>query len=81
MCIRDRIRRQVHTILGGTGKGNTAAAVYPAIDAQGNVYVAFSEMCIRDRFIFLTGVTKFAQVSVFSDLNQLNDISCLLYTS
>ena len=27
------------------------------------------------RFIFLTGVTKFAQVSVFSDLNQLNDIS------
>ena len=27
------------------------------------------------RFIFLTGVTKFAQVSVFSDLNNLNDIS------
>ena len=27
------------------------------------------------RFIFLTGVTKFSQVSVFSDLNQLNDIS------
>ncbi len=27
------------------------------------------------RFAFLTGVTKFAQVSVFSDLNQLNDIS------
>lgn len=27
------------------------------------------------RFIFLTGVTKFAQVSVFSDLNQLQDIS------
>ena len=26
------------------------------------------------RFVFLTGVTKFAQVSVFSDLNQLNDI-------
>ena len=24
---------------------------------------------------FLTGVTKFSQVSVFSDLNQLNDIS------
>lgn len=29
------------------------------------------------RFVFLTGVTKFAQVSVFSDLNQLNDISML----
>jgi hypothetical protein len=27
------------------------------------------------RFIFLTGVTKFSQVSVFSDLNQLRDIS------
>lgn len=27
------------------------------------------------RFVFLTGVTKFAQVSVFSGLNQLNDIS------
>jgi len=27
------------------------------------------------RFLFITGVTKFAQVSVFSDLNQLADIS------
>lgn len=27
------------------------------------------------RFAFLTGVTKFSQISVFSDLNQLNDIS------
>lgn len=27
------------------------------------------------KFVFLTGVTKFAQVSVFSDLNQLMDIS------
>jgi hypothetical protein len=27
------------------------------------------------RFVFLTGVTKFSQVSVFSDLNQLRDIS------
>ena len=27
------------------------------------------------RFVFLTGVTKFSQVSVFSDLNQLDDIS------
>jgi hypothetical protein len=27
------------------------------------------------RFIFITGVTKFAQVSVFSDLNQLTDLS------
>jgi hypothetical protein len=27
------------------------------------------------RFVFLTGVTKFSQVSIFSDLNQLTDIS------
>ena len=31
------------------------------------------DSCLR--FVFLTGVTKFSQVSVFSDLNQLNDIS------
>jgi hypothetical protein len=31
------------------------------------------DSCIR--FAFLTGVTKFSQVSVFSDLNNLNDIS------
>jgi hypothetical protein len=29
------------------------------------------------RFVLLTGVTKFSQVSVFSDLNQLRDISML----
>jgi hypothetical protein len=27
------------------------------------------------RFVFLTGVTKFAQVSIFSDLNHISDIS------
>ena len=27
------------------------------------------------RFVFLTGITKFSQMSIFSDLNQLNDIS------
>jgi len=31
------------------------------------------DACLR--FVFLTGVTKFSQVSVFSDLNQLVDIS------
>lgn len=31
------------------------------------------DSCLR--FAFLTGVTKFSQISVFSDLNQLNDIS------
>lgn len=31
------------------------------------------------QFIFLTGVTKFSQVSVFSDFNQPNDISMILF--
>ncbi|MDR2475562.1 MAG: AAA family ATPase, partial [Bacteroidales bacterium] len=29
------------------------------------------------KFVFLTGVTKFSKVSIFSDLNRLNDISML----
>lgn len=29
------------------------------------------------RFIFLTGVTKFAKLNIFSDLNQVNDISLM----
>jgi hypothetical protein len=33
------------------------------------------DYCLR--FVFLTGVTKFSQVSVFSDLNHLTDISLL----
>lgn len=38
----------------------------------------FSTLKSYDRylkFVFITGVTKFSKVSVFSDLNQLNDIS------
>ena len=40
----------------------------------------FSTLKSYDRylkFVFLTGVTKFSKVSVFSDLNQLRDISLL----
>ena len=38
----------------------------------------FSTLKSYDRyikFVFITGVTKFSKVSIFSDLNQLNDIS------
>ena len=48
-------------------------------NAYRNILKAFygvlksKDSCLR--FVFLTGVTKFSQVSVFSDLNQLNDIS------
>lgn len=34
-----------------------------------------ADRCLK--FVFLTGVTKFAHVSVFSDLNQLTDLSML----
>ena len=49
------------------------------LEAYRNILKAFygvlksKDSCLR--FIFLTGVTKFSKVSVFSDLNQLNDIS------
>jgi len=38
-------------------------------------YGALKSMDEHIQFAFLTGVTKFGQVSVFSDLNNLNDIS------
>jgi len=38
-------------------------------------YGALKSMDAYIRFAFLTGVTKFGKVSVFSDLNNLNDIS------
>ena len=44
---------------------NTLKAFYGALKSQ--------DGCIK--FALLTGVTKFGKVSVFSDLNQLNDIS------
>lgn len=44
---------------------NTLKAFYGALKSQ--------DGCIK--FAMLTGVTKFGKVSVFSDLNNLNDIS------
>ena len=38
-------------------------------------YSTFKEADAHIRFVFLTGVTKFSQVSVFSGLNNLKDIS------
>lgn len=39
------------------------------------LYVALKALDEDLKFVFLTGVTKFSKVSIFSDLNQLNDIS------
>ena len=39
---------------------------------MGDIAHIDKEMCIRDS---ITGVTKFAQVGIFSNLNHLNDIS------
>ena len=60
----------------------------PLLDAQSNeelvnenretlrgLYVTLKALDEELKFVFLTGVTKFSKVSIFSDLNQLNDIS------
>lgn len=60
----------------------------PLLDAQSNeslvndnretlrgLYVTLKALDEDLKFVFLTGVTKFSKVSIFSDLNQLNDIS------
>lgn len=39
------------------------------------LYVTLKALDEDLKFVFLTGVTKFSKVSIFSDLNQLNDIS------
>lgn len=48
-------------------------------EANRTLYKAFFSV-LKDqdaylRFVFITGVTKFSKVSIFSDLNQLNDIT------
>jgi hypothetical protein len=44
-------------------------------NALKSFYGVFKGMDAHLRFVFLTGVTKFSKVSIFSDLNQLRDIS------
>ena len=44
-------------------------------DVLKSFYGVLKGMDSKLRFAFLTGVTKFSQVSIFSDLNQLQDIS------
>lgn len=60
----------------------------PLLDTQNNeeltednrqtlrgLYITLKALDENLKFVFLTGVTKFSKVSIFSDLNQLNDIS------
>ncbi len=60
----------------------------PLLDAQNNdelvnsnretlrgLYITLKALDEDLKFVFLTGVTKFSKVSIFSDLNQLEDIS------
>lgn len=62
----------------------------PLLDAQGDsglvdhnrnvlkgLYITLKALDADTKFVFLTGVTKFSKVSIFSDLNQLNDISIM----
>ena len=48
-------------------------------DANRRVFKGFFSVLKSDdeyiKFVFITGVTKFSKVSIFSDLNQLQDIS------
>lgn len=39
------------------------------------LYITLKSLDDDLKFVFITGVTKFSKVSIFSDLNQLNDIS------
>jgi len=46
-------------------------------DVMSNFYAAIKACAPYLRFVFLTGVTKFSQMSIFSQLNNLTDISML----
>lgn len=43
--------------------------------ALASIYSNFKSMAEHIRLVFLTGVSRFSKLSVFSDLNNLNDIS------
>ena len=42
----------------------------------GNFYGTIKALDQYLKFVFITGVTKFAKISIFSELNNLNDITC-----
>ena len=44
-------------------------------DIMKSLYSGLKSMDYSIRFLFITGITKFARVSIFSDLNHLTDIS------
>lgn len=44
-------------------------------DIMRNLFSPLKEMDPYLRFVFLTGITKFSQMSIFSELNNLNNIS------
>lgn len=51
----------------------------PCVETMRDVIRGFFEVIKASyasiRFVFITGVTKYAKVSVFSSMNNLNDIS------
>ena len=58
-------------ILNVVGKP-TAAAI---LEHLRNFYQEIKSANDKERFVFITGVTKFAHTSIFSDLNNLTDIT------
>ena len=50
-------------------------AVLPFRDALKEFYSVIKAMEGKQRFAFITGISKFSKVSIFSDLNNLNDMT------
>ena len=90
--LEERFQRLIEKAYKSTGKGAVVLvdeydkALLEASDAEHTEHNKavfkgfFSTLKSYDRylkFVFITGVTKFSKVSIFSDLNHLHDISLL----
>jgi hypothetical protein len=79
-CAREHTGRKVVVLVDEYDKPLLNTVNKPAIndemrDILKGFYGVLKGMDSDLRFAFLTGVTKFSKVSIFSDLNQLQDIS------
>ncbi|MBQ7691531.1 MAG: ATP-binding protein [Muribaculaceae bacterium] len=88
-----RLNRLIETAHKQTGKPVVVLVDEydaPMLDSQGNpalqaeirnivrgFYSPLKAQAARLRFVFLTGITKFSQLSIFSELNNLRNISML----
>lgn len=80
-CLYEKTGSQVVVLVDEYDKPLLATAISNPKQEEANrqLYKGFFSV-LKDmdgylKFVFFTGVTKFSKVSIFSDLNQLNDIS------